>query len=54
MLEETMVGLPKFYPTNQLMATFGKNTRDDNSELQKTMTAAGVLVKEFRFWNRQQ
>ena len=29
MLEETMVGLPKFYPPNQLKATFGKQPTID-------------------------
>ena len=44
-----MIGLPKFYPTNSLKATFGKHTSPANS-----YGSAGVLVKEFRFWNRQQ
>lgn len=44
-----MVGLPKFYPTNSLLATFGKQQKTP-----ELIGAAGVLVKEFRFWNRQQ
>ena len=48
-LEETMVGLPKFYPTNSLMATFGKQ-----AAYEELLGPAGVLVKEFRFWNKQQ
>ena len=49
-LEETMVGLPKFYPTNSLLSSFGKHP----SELVSLPGAQNVLVKEFRFWNKQQ
>ena len=44
-----MVGLPKFYPTNSLLATFGKQATED-----RLLGGAGVLVKEFRLWNKQQ
>ena len=43
-----MVGLPKFYPTNSLIASFGKSAAPD-----KLPGASNVLVKEFRFWNKQ-
>ena len=43
-----MVGLPKFYPTNSLLASFGRSMNEDN----EMKGAADVLVKEFRFWNR--
>ena len=49
-LEETMIGLPKFYPTNSLLASFGKSSvADDTSVLPG---ASNVLIKEFRFWNK--
>ena len=46
-----MIGLPKFYPTNSLVASFGKQSSD--KEQVGPSGAAGVLVKEFRFWNKQ-
>lgn len=49
--EETMVGLPKFYPTNSLLATFGKSSVDEDSAILPGST--NVLIKEFRFWNKQ-
>jgi len=42
-----MIGLPKFYPTNSLLAAFGKSPFSIN----KLPGASKVLVKEFRFWN---
>ena len=45
-----MIGLPKFYPTNSLLASFGKQDTKDNGALQG---ASNFLVKEFRFWNKQ-
>ena len=43
-----MIGQPKFYPTNSLLASFGKSMADNVL----TPAASGVLVKEFRFWNK--
>ena len=48
-LEETMVGLPKFYPTNSIVACFGKSPTSIN----KLSGASKMLLKEFRFWNKQ-
>jgi len=45
-----MLGLPKFDPTNSLLATFGKQVLDTGDGLPG---AASVLIKEFRFWNKQ-
>ena len=40
--------LPKFYPTNSLLASFGKSQSD-----KRTLPAAtNFLVKELRLWNR--
>ena len=44
-----MVGLPKFYPANSLLASFGAKVSEDANALPG---AKGVLVKEFRFWNK--
>ena len=50
MLEETMVGLSKFYPTNSLVATFGAI----ESDLYYTLPGArSVMINEFGFWNKQ-
>lgn len=47
--EETMVGLPKFYPQNKIVASFGKPTSDTFG----MASAQRMLVKEFRFWSKQ-
>ena len=47
-VEETMVGLKKYYPMNPLIASFGKQPSDAATY----KGAKGLLVKEFRFWNR--
>ena len=49
-LEETMIGLPKFYPTNSLYAAFGKQDSNGQGVLPG---ASGILLKEFRYWNMQ-
>ena len=41
---ETMIGLPKFYPTNSLRASFGRQAERNG--------LANFMVKEFRFWNK--
>lgn len=46
-----MIGLPKFYPANSLNASFGKSTVAEDSDI--LPGATNVLVKEFRFWNKQ-
>ena len=46
--EETMVGLRKYYPLNPIIASFGKQPSDAATY----NGAAGLLVKEFRFWNK--
>ena len=46
-----MIGLPKFYPNISLKASFGKKPSDKIEY--GPSGAAGVLVKEFRFWNKQ-
>jgi len=44
-----MVGLPKFYPTNSILACFGKCP----SSVSKLPGVSKMLLKEFRFWNKQ-
>jgi len=48
-LEETMAGLPKFYPTNSLLASFGDGANTDSF----LPGASNVMLKEFRYWNKQ-
>lgn len=54
-----MVGLPKFYPMNSLLASFGKQPSEGENGNSTTAFpgnlpgARNVLVKEFRFWNKQ-
>ena len=45
-----MLGSPKFYPTNSLLAAFGKQANESTEVLPG---ASGVLIKEFRYWNKE-
>ncbi len=54
-----MVGLPKFYPMNTLLASFDKKPSERENGNSTTAFPGNlpgtrnVLVKEFRFWNKQ-
>ena len=43
-----MVGLPKYYPDDSLKASFGHSAADNSD-----YGAIGLLIKEFRLWNKQ-
>ena len=47
-----MEALPKFYPTNSLIASFGAQD-SNNSNMSTLPGASNVLIKEFRYWNVQ-
>jgi hypothetical protein len=46
--EVNTVGYPGYYPDDSLEASFGHSASDNNE-----YGVAGLLVKEFRFWNKQ-
>ena len=43
-----MQRLPKYYPDESLKASFGYSVFDNNE-----YGPPGMLIKEFRFWNKQ-